>query len=130
MHVWQLYDVQHITNSAVFTHGSMHVTWGDPLTFFSNMFHKFTYRMLNLEGALPHFLDMLEKNTFTGKLTRKKKIYVLHVHPPTSSYNGLGFWRFTKRFWVCPEAPPSFKNDATCTCYEWISVKFFLFQYR
>lgn len=47
--------------------------------------------MLNLEGALPHFLDMHEKNTFTGKLTRKKKIYVLHVHPPTSSHNGLGF---------------------------------------
>lgn len=37
--------------------------------------------MLNLEGALPHFLDMLEKNTFTGKLTRKKKIYVLYTLP-------------------------------------------------
>lgn len=38
--------------------------------------------MLNLEGAPPppHFLDMLEKNTFTGKLTRKK-IYVLYTLP-------------------------------------------------
>lgn len=117
--------------SAVFTHGSMHVAWGvDPLTFSSNMFHKFTYIMFNLEGALPPpRFGHAWKKYFYRKINKKNED-LCTVHPPTSSHNGLGFWRFTKRFWVCPEAPPSFKTDATCTWYEWISVKFFLFQYR